>query len=98
MSNYPINEFAQEIESKGLSLDIKIRPLLISSKALLLNDADVHAHLDNLFTLEDIADVCGYDVEMIIDFTITLSQYMLSGDFNVENLLDVHNLLQMGLL
>tara|TARA_B100000768_G_scaffold176762_1_gene189977 strand:- start:1086 stop:1385 length:300 start_codon:yes stop_codon:yes gene_type:complete len=96
--NYPYEEFVEAVQSKSLDMNLRIKPLLISSKVVSLSFDNYQEHLDNIFILVDVAEICGYDcndldrfVKLVID--LNYDSYEGIKDFNC-----LHHYIQLGML
>ena len=98
MSNYPYREFVESVQSKNLDMNLRIQPLLISSKVVSLSFENYQEHLDNIFILVDVAKICGYDcndLDKFVKLVINLNRNCLDG---IKNLNCLHHYIQLGML
>tara|TARA_R110001592_G_scaffold66268_7_gene203286 strand:+ start:295 stop:591 length:297 start_codon:yes stop_codon:yes gene_type:complete len=98
MSNYPYREFVESVQSKNLDMNLRIQPLLISSKVVTLSFDNYQEHLDNIFILVDVAETCGYscnDLDKFVKLVINLNRNCLDG---IKNLNCLHHYIQLGML
>ena len=102
MSNYPYKEFVEEVQSKGLNMNLEIKPLLISSKVLkykskFCSSYTFFEHYDNVFKLKSIAEICGYgnELDKFEKIVIDLNKNCLDG---IKDLDCLHHYIQVGML